>query len=370
MRTIGIITLNGFFNYGNRLQNYALQTALEKLNFKVETIWWSKTKNLTMEKGIITLKNIRRHILNRHGFREFGARDFVANSVKEYNMKKFNDKYIHTVFDYNIANDLNDRYDYFVVGSDQVWNPHFAAYNHENMHLTFAEPQKRIAYAASYGVAEIPNKYRNLIKDALKGMKAISTREQAGADIVKRLTGMDVPVLIDPVGLLTQQEWNAIAEQPSYIKDEKYVLTYFLGNVQQEIQNEINEVAQEKNLTIINLMDKSKFDYYSSSPQEFIWLIKNCEIMYTDSFHGTIFSIIMNRPFVVVSRQVKHKGHNMDSRIDTILNTFNLSHRKVSPQNTLSREDLFNISYGETEAVLKREQERSMEFLKKALDIR
>ncbi len=368
MRTIGILTLNGFFNYGNRVQNYALQIVLEKLNFKVDTIWWDESKKLVADKNLFNFKSLRRYVLNKHGFRESGTRDFLADGIKEYNIKKFSEKYIHTQYEYKIASDLNERYDHFVVGSDQVWNPYWV--NSEIMYLMFAKPEKRIAYAASYGIAEIPEKYRKEVKHALEGMHAISVREEAGAEIVRTLTGKDVPVLIDPTALLTKEEWYSIAEKPFYIKDERYILTYFLGEVPKNIQREIDNIAQTNGFSVIHLMDKSNLDHYCTSPQEFIWLIKNCEIMYTDSFHGTIFSIIMNKPFIVTSKKTRNKKMNMDSRIDTILSTFKLSDRKVSTECNLCSENVFDISFKDTAAIMERERTRSIEYLKNALSVR
>lgn len=365
MKKIALITLNGYFNYGNRLQNLALQIAVKKFmsnNIIVETVWYEKYK-LKMYEEHITLNNIRRYIFNRHGFRDFiKSGQFYYNIIREYNFKKFSDKYIKSVFDYEIKPDLNDRYDYFIVGSDQVWNTDL-----KNEFLQFADRNKRVAYAASFGVSEIKPDKVEIVRKGLEGIDYISVREQAGAKIVKDLTGKEVPVLVDPTLLLSAEEWEKIMERPVWYRDEKYILVYFLSKLPDKIRNDIKNLAEKYKLKIIDLMDRENIDYYCSPPSEFLYLIKNCSLMYTDSFHGTVFSILNKRPFVTCSRE---GGMNMDSRIDTLLSMFNLESRKISKENNYEIANPMEIEYPDVEAILDRERQRSKEFLCKALNIK
>src|SRR5699024_4424214 len=119
-------------------------------------------------------------------------------------------------------------FDFFIVGSDQVWNPH-------NLHgtsfyfLDFAPKEKRISYSASFGIDSIPEKYEKLYIEKLSEMSHISVREHAGANIVKKLTGTDAPVLVDPTMLLTKDEWLSLSKRASNRPKSPYMLTYFLG---------------------------------------------------------------------------------------------------------------------------------------------
>lgn len=364
MMKMAIITLNGYFNYGNRLQNYALQQVLRIIaeNRIVETIWYEKYY-LKINQKFLTLKNMRRYIFNRHGFRKYvNNKGYILDIIREYNFKKFNDKYINSVFDYEIKLNLNDRYDYFIVGSDQVWNTDL-----KNEFLQFADRNKRVAYAASFGVSEIKPDKVELVKKGLEGIDYISVRERAGAKIVKNLTGKDVPVLVDPTLLLTVEEWEKVMERPVWYRDEKYILVYFLSKLPDKIRNDIKDLAEKYKLKVIDLMDWKNIDYYCSPPSEFLYLIKNCSLMYTDSFHGTVFSILNKRPFVTCSRE---GGINMDSRIDTLLSMFNLENRKISKENNYEIANPMEIEYPDVEAILDRERQRSKEFLCKALHIK
>ena len=294
---IGIITLNGFFNYGNRLQNYALQEFLKQIvpDAEVNTIWYEKD-NFKLNEHIVSFKNLRRYLFNRHNFRNYIDNNIILyDIIREYNIKHFSDKFINIIFDYKIKKSLKDSYDYFVVGSDQVWNPYWI--DKEAEFIQFADKKKRIAYSASFGIERLPEKYLESFKAGLSGMNYISVREEAGAKIVKALTGKDVPVLVDPTLLLTKEEWSSIITRPVWYKDEKYILLFFLSDLPAKVKNIVDELAAENGLKIINLMDKSNIDYYTSSPDEFLYLIKNASLVYTDSFHGTVFSIIFEKPF-------------------------------------------------------------------------
>ena len=367
MSKVGIITLNGYFNFGNRLQNYALQRFLKNLDSNIysETIWYEKL-SLKLDEKLTRYVNIRNYVFNKHGFRKFiNSGRYMFDVIREYNFKKFNDRYINSAFDYKIKKDLNDRYDYFIVGSDQVWNPHYV--NLKNEFLQFADRNKRIAYAASFGVSEIKHDKFDIVKKGLEGIDYISVREQAGAKIIRELTGKDVPVLVDPTLLLTVEEWEKVMERPAWYKDEKYILVYFLSKMPDKIKKDINELAKLYNLQIIDLTNNANIDYYCSPPSEFLYLIKNCSLMYTDSFHGTVFSILNKRPFVTCSRE---GGMNMDSRIDTLLSMFNLQSRKISKENNYEIANPMEIEYPDVEAILNRERQRSKEFLCKALNIK
>lgn len=367
MKKVAIITLNNYLNYGNRLQNYALQNFLKNLNTNIylETVWYEKLK-LKLAEKLTRYVNIRDFIFNKNGFREFiNSGKYIYEIIREYNFKKFNDKYINSVFDYKIKDDLNDRYDYFIVGSDQIWNPNYS--DLKNEFLQFADRNKRVAYAASFGVSEIPDDKVEIVKKGLEGIDCISVREQVGAKIVKDLTGRDVPVLVDPTLLLTVEEWEKVMERPVWYRDEKYILVYFLSKLPDKIKKDIQNLAEKYKLKIVDLMDKENIDYYCSPPSEFLYLIKNCSLIYTDSFHGTVFSILNKIPFVTCSRE---GGINMDSRIDTLLSMFNLQSRKISKENNYEIANPMEIEYPDVEAILNRERQRSKEFLCKALKIK
>lgn len=367
---IGIITINDMSNYGNRLQNYALQKFLEKTfqKSKIDTIWCSRN-NFKLDKPFITLDNIRRYIFNRKGFKNYINNNiFFYDIIREYNIKKFNDKYVNVKYNFKIKDDSSTVCDFFIVGSDQVWNPYWI--DNRVSFLQFAEKYKRIAYSASIGLSninDVPKKKIKEFKNGILGMNHISVREEAGAKIIKELTGLDAPVLVDPTLLLTKEEWSSIITRPVWYKDEKYILLFFLSDIPVKVKNIVEKLAAEKDLKIINLMDKTNIDYYASSPDEFLYLIKHASLVYTDSFHGTVFSIIMRVPFVNCPRE--NVGMNMNSRIDTLLKLFDLNDRKGLKENNYKIDNPFEIKYGDIDGILDKERERSKKYLQKALNI-
>lgn len=367
---IGIITISEHNNYGNRLQNYALQRFLLNYADNVDTIWWCKDNYLLNKK--FSIKTAIKYLLNYKETRLYINNKYIKDCIREYNIKKFSDKYISIKYDYTINKDLSNKYDFFIVGSDQVWNTNFwmgwdSLVNTINaVFLKFLSKEKRVAYAASIAIPEIPKDKEKIFKDGLNEMKAISVREKTGADLVKNLTGRDVSVLVDPTILLSKEEWQKIELKPEWYSGEKYILTYFLGNPSLVIE----KIAKKNNWEIFNLMDKNNFNLYTSRVEEFIYLVEHAELVATDSFHACVFSILMNTPFLVVNRQQKGVA-DMTSRIDTLMDLFGYQDRYiVNSKCELSDEEILNMDFSKVKAIQEREKKRSKDFLEKALNLK
>lgn len=365
---IAIITINDGNNYGNRLQNYSLQKFL-KLRFgNVDSIWYDKRENCILNRKIWTWKSIIKYIINKGNFREYVNAHYIKDILRIYNINKFTLKYINTKYDFTIKKCINSEYDYFVVGSDQVWNPNFwpKKSNYKNIRfLKFASKEKRIAYAASIAIPEIPKDKEQFFKDSLNEMKSISMREKAGADLVKKLTGREVPVVVDPTILLTKEEWQKIEMVPEWYNVEKYILTYFLGNPSPVIEN----IAKKNNWKIYNLMDKDNLDLYTSRVEEFIYLVNHAQLVATDSFHASVFSILMNTPFLVVKRQQKGMA-DMTSRIDTLMELFGYQDRYiVNGECKLFEDEILHMDFSNVKSIQEREIKRSTAYMKKALNL-
>lgn len=349
MEKIAIITLNGYFNYGNRLQNYALQEVLKELGNEVVTIIHNEEVPKSYDTKIVkiykklkntNIVNIRRKIFyykNRDKILEN-----TENRLKEF--KIFSKKNIaeteYRICTKNIPNDLGNKFDYFVAGSDQIWNPlyhYHTAVEPAIEYMTFAPKEKRLSYAASFGLSEIPEAYQERATEGLRGMKSILVREYAGAQIVKQLTGREAHVVLDPTMLLTKDQWLTISDEYEYKPKKPYLLTYFLGDKSKEVQSYISKVARDNNLEIVHLEDLNHDIYYKANPGHFVDFINSAEVMITDSFHGVVFSILMETPFVIFKRE--DFGPSMYSRIETLLVAFNLQNRAYG---SLKNADIFN----------------------------
>ena len=347
MKNIGIITITGGANYGNRLQNYALQYYLEK-NFdcKVETLINNSKTFTSIVKGLFVKEK---------------------DNERTKNFKKFNKNYIH-FSNFKINNFIKTqkilKYDVLVCGSDQIWNSNYRENDKANFGYFYSR-QKVISYAASFGTNNI--KYNKIKRYAkyLNHLKYISVREDQGKVLIQKLTNReDVDVLIDPTMLLSASEWDKIAKKPKCLTSKKYILNYFLGELSQEKKEAILKVAKDNNCEIINLLDL-KSPFYNCNPSEFLYLEKHAFLVCTDSFHSSVFAILYNKPFVIFEREQK-KLVNMNSRIETLLRKFNLKNRKFNGKK-ITKENL-NADYKEAYQILNKEREKSFRFLKKSLE--
>lgn len=358
MKKIGVITLYDLNNYGNRLQCFALQRYIKNLGIEIENIINYNTtitynarlffEGMIRNICFINKKNI--HMKNR-------KKNFI-----EFDKNISYSKY--KIVNNNASKKINNNYDYFIVGSDQVWNTSFSKQDMDCRFLNFSDDYKRIAYAASFGTSVLPANFKEKYFEELNKFKAISVRELEGKNILdNEIKNKTVEVLIDPTMLLNNAEWEKYTSKPSFDIPEKYIFCYFLGGISEERKQKINKLAKDKNYKIINILDKNS-EYYECGPREFLYLIKNSQLVCTDSFHSCVFSIIFDKNFVIFSRDGKKQS--MNSRINTLLNKFNIQNRYFNDDFT---EENLNHDYTEAYKILEIEREKSRKFLEKALDV-
>ena len=377
MTRIGLVTICDYSNYGNRLQNYAVQEVLKSLGCEVTTLvnvppsseQSSSTSHvdrlrivLSMSKMDVLYKTINR--LKAIAFRTSRS-EVLQRRISAF--KSWTSEHIRetafTLRQGDIPRGLTEQFDFFVVGSDQVWNPLFRI-GFDVDFLSFAPPYKRIAYAPSFGISEIPQEYEKTYREWLSDIGYISVRETSGASIIKSLTGRDAPVLIDPTQMLTGEEWEKITT-PAAKPDRDYMLTYFLGYTPSERRAFIRSIARKSKLEIVSLATLNDPVRFVADPSEFLDYIQSASLILTDSFHGTIFSILFNRPFVVFDRM--SPGLDMSSRIETLLSLLRLEHRKFD---RLQEHEIFEVDYSRVDGILERERQKALVFLQNALRVR
>lgn len=345
MKKVGIITIYDEDNYGNRLQNYAVQEILKSLELEAETI-----KNVNIIDEFNLLEEVKKVLPERR------QRFLDFNNL---NIKISDEVIIHD----KVPENFHEKYDYFVIGSDQIWNHEFPERFSNFSFAEFAPEEKRIAFSASFGIEDIEEEHFEKYEH-LKGVKSISVRENAGKKLVKNITGReDAVVLIDPTMMLTREKWMTVMKKPEMLKSDKYILKYFLGNVSEEKNAEIERFAKENGCDVIDILDRDSF--YATGPSEFIYLIKNSFLVLTDSFHSCVFSILFNRPFLIFDRD-EDGMRNMNSRIDTLLEKFDLENRRFN--STISEENL-KVDYSNSYETLEKERKKVIEFLVKALEL-
>lgn len=226
----------------------------------------------------------------------------------------------------------NDNYIAFIAGSDQIWN---ASIRISPIYfLQFAPKSKRIALAPSFGIDSIPAYNKKTVQEGLEGFKKIAVREQTGEKIVKQLCDVPTIQLTDPVFLLDGSQWISFAEN---IKTplEPYVFVHFLNKPSKETVFEIKNLAKRTNTMVLcfsyNYEEYSLFEKkicWDGSPQEYVSLIHNAAYICTDSFHSSVFSIIMHKRFYTFPRQHLHTA-SQSSRITDLLARYGLEKRYV-----------------------------------------
>lgn len=372
---IGIVTWFHHRNYGTILQAYALQKFLKNNGYNCALVNYIPINNKTiLEK--IKLGNFNHRIASKIESAKF---KFLGSNIKDMLVEKnksfenFATNNIDFTEKAQTSSELfrlNETIDCFICGSDQIWNP-------ENFngvyYLNFVnEKNKKISYAPSFGVSHIPTSKTEEIRQLVNKFDWLSVREDKGASILKELTQKDVEVVVDPTLLLSKTDWGQVSVNPNISED--YILCYFLGDRQEywkAVQN-LQRITKYKVIII-----PTRFNAYlkkyeirtSTSPEEFIGLIKNAKLVLTDSYHGVIFSLKFERDFYVFKRFKDKDKRSQNSRIYNILKVLNLEERLVDCNVLKDYKDNYSIeNYGEINKVLSREIDDSTAFLTKSLN--
>ena len=350
------LTFNTYNNYGNVLQKYALQQTLKKFVDFTEVLWFNGnggTSNFWAENAEIPPNKSLQY--------------YLREAVKMSRFKDFDERYIKTRFNIPYIEDIADEYDFFVVGSDQVWNPKCEPVNmpFSIKFLNFVPREKKIAYAASIGLKEIPAEFVKICAEGMASFNHISVRESNAVDIVKKLTGRDAELVLDPVFMLTPDEWLKVSRRPAWLNEKferGYILTYFFDNIKLDV---VSRLSKKLNLPVINLFDENVFNHYTVGLEEFVYLIANATAIFTNSFHGTAFSILFKRPFVEYIKSGTWVT-NVSERITSLLKMFKLEDRIFIPTNILNSP--LEIDFSVRDKILPHERLKAFNFLTTALN--
>lgn len=383
---IGILTLYyNNMNYGGVLQAYAL---VKYLNSSMQDIDAEQiTCDFPFEK-----RSIREKIEDRKQDLIFALINKIKASIKNSFEKKlfninqckirikkieqFKNNIPHSE-EINIENIsvINKEYDAFITGSDQVWSP---VWYRSACFLDFVvDEKKKISYAASMGINNLFEQKAKKIIPLVKRMDSVSVREKRAKEILENyIKEKKIEVVVDPVLLLPEIEWSKIAT--GVMGEKKYAFSYFLGENKTNLNN-ARKIAEILKLPIAAVpyihmryskIDKKLMDIpvYDAGPCEFLGLIKDAEIIITDSFHAVVFSIIFRKKFIVFKRDKDTQKNSMNSRITDLLEELNLEERIIASSKQLTAEFLNKeIDYTYAYSVLDEKKKFSMDFLYKAI---
>lgn len=364
----GIITLFGTNNYGNRLQNYAVEQILLELGAKEVSTYVITVS----EDHMLSIGALRKLIPARlYTLYDFISEVLSGKMVMERSeqFKNFNHDYIHVkkIFAKSYKelcrNKEIQEKDFFIVGSDQVWNPGLTM-GVDQYFLKFVPYEKRIALCASIGSKELKKQYIELFKQGIDGMKYISVREEAAKDIIKQFSNQAVDLFLDPTFLITIEKWYALIKKPACPIPPKYILSFFLNK---EPQTSIHLCQNKIHCDIVYLNNKNYEYFYALGPSEFLYMIKNAEMILTDSFHATVFSILFHKQFYVYPRKQKDPQY-MFTRFDTLLTKFSLSDRVQDRDNFKEKTQISEKQYYEIDDMIKTEQEKVRIILNKVFN--
>lgn len=310
-RSIAIISLFDYLNYGNTLQRLAVQRLLSRRGYEPISF------NVRRHPLLGRVKDLKsKPVCDRTKERKF--RQFaVRTGIKAANCKP-----------QHLIKTLRKDFLAAVVGSDQIWNPFYDLGSRSDglSCLEGFSAEKKIALCPSFGISEMPADWVPRYAEWLRGFKRLSVREDEGAAIVRFLTGVDAEVLIDPTMALEAEEWRSIADY-SCCPECPYILTYYLGNGAESLTRTVRDYSERNGLKVVNLMDRTSA-YYTLPPDAFLALIDKASFVVTDSFHGSVFSLLLHTEFAMVAR-VQDDMCDMLSRINTLSRKFECADRLI-----------------------------------------
>lgn len=363
---VKIITCHNVYNFGASLQAYALQEVVKKMGQSCEIVdynpWYLYDRyqfwNIGNKKW---KKNLFTKIIYYIG--KFPSK--LSLERRKHYFKKFNDGYFHMTKDsYYTHEELQKcTCDVLICGSDQIWNPSVENGNDGAFFGEYLKTKKVISYAASIGVDKIPEEKKAWFKSKLKGLAAVSVRERSVQNELQGLGIPDVKWCIDPVYLLDKKSW--IEKLKLKINTEKYMLIYMFESDKQS--EEIIRFAAKKMDLRIYSINSSRCSYADknfciSGPKDFLELLMNASIMFTNSFHGVAFSIIFRKQFWTLER----KGLNM--RIADMLDSVGLDDRVLTMENMKKINLQKKIDYADAEKRISPRIRESKQYLENCLE--
>lgn len=364
-KSTATITWVSYYNYGTSLQAYALQTIIRSLGFDNKIIsdarfvrfsgkkvcWWKRTLSL-----VIRLFSKSRWVQARG----------LVRMKKSY--ASFSARFLDIDEHWSSFSELDKRYDIYVCGSDQIWSPLYA----QSYYFAGFTGKKKIAYAPSLGLKSCSNEWKEWVRPLLARFSHLSVREAEGAALLGEIVGKPVPVVLDPTLLLPSEDWKKLADSVSPVGSSSYVLAYFLS-FNPAYWAYVRHFAHERKLPLrffainreyLKSGDKALF----AGPLEFLQQISGASYVFTDSFHGTIFSIHFEKRFFTLKRFKEDAENNQNSRVVSLFSRLGLEDYFIDEEGLPRISSLPPIDYVQVKEKISKERTRSLEYLKNFLE--
>ena len=365
---IGIVTIHMINNYGAILQAFALNYYLNSLGYDAETIdfrTYRVAESYKLFSPIRSFMDLVRTLFSlpylwKINKRHKRMKGFIQNNIKLSKGVYHSNSELYQA---------NLDYDYYICGSDQIWNTYCDNYD-DAFILAFARNKgRRISYAASMGMPSIHENLQSKFRAELSDFNALSVRESNAVDVISQLSGKKTVHVMDPVFLLTQEQWKLIQNNNITIK-KPYILFYAVHGEIPGMRPYVQKLSKHFNIPVV-VINKNlrELQYpnkkcYDAGPAEFVSLIQGAKYVFTNSFHGSAFSILFHKKFQVYVAEPATKGTT--SRIYSLLNTLGLSDRIAFMDKDPSSMD-HDINWDEVNERLTPMIESSKAFLDDAL---
>lgn len=380
MKKIGLLSVYNH-NYGSILQAYALQTVLKNTGYDTEIIFYKKTDMIKQAKRLLYYPLLKATIKIK--WKSIYCKFFHRNmfsTVLTSREKAFSD-FIHDNMCFSqlytgraALIEGTKNYDCFVLGSDQVWNPMNLGGDFYTM--TFIpDDMVKITYASSFGVTKIPESQVKQTKEYLKRINYISVRETDGVKIVKDLTGRDAQQVVDPTILLDRSVWDA--KKGEKIIKSDYIFCYFISATP-SYRDFAKRLAVKTRLKLVTIPHVDEFVKCEEGfgdivpkgigPLQFVNLVSNAAFVCTDSFHGSVFSTLYEKPFFTFSRYSSDVVDSTNSRLYSYLKLIGMENRMYQANHALNDEDLQKPDFTIAKSNLDKLRLESEAYLFGALD--
>jgi len=361
-KNVGILTWHYYSNFGSALQAYALQTLISRLGFKVKIINYRNVKFGNPISFSNRLKNLLSQLPSVLRNSKY-LRKYKLNSIS-FRRKYLDETRIFTGVD-DVKHYIVGRFDTIVFGSDQIWAPN--VFNPIYMGVGLTDNLIKISYAASIGLNYIPDNLVRTFKKQLPKFHAISVREDEGKVLLQSIGINPISVVLDPTLMLDRSAYSKL-ETPVSISDVPFVFCYFLNN-NHSYKAAVVDYAYKHGLKVVGVSDcTSDKDWMQIldglGPDQFLWLIDHADTIFTDSYHGSIFSLLYHKNLFILKRFSDSDTICQNSRIRRLCTLFNINNRLLDnqlPSNTQP------IDYKYFETVLKKEREVSRKFIFQSL---
>ena len=373
MRKVGIMSMQRIANYGSFLQAYALKQLIEEVGCNVEFVDYHVGAPVITENADSKNKVVRKI---EKGMETFRYRAPLAHKLSFIRYKQsFAQKYMPLL---GITDEMNynPTVDCLVIGSDEVFN---CIQKNSNVGYSLElfgknnHAKKLITYAASFGNTTLEklekHKKANEVGALLKKFDALSVRDANSGTIVERLTGKDPVYNLDPV--LTYDYMNCCDKIPRVQTNEKYLILYaYAGRISNEEAEWISDYAKKKKLKVyaIGGIQKCADRFVDCSPFEVLAYFRNAEEVITDTFHGSIFSVVTHRPFTTLIRKSVGHSYGNEEKLSDLLERLELANRMTTKIEDAENINETAIDYAKVDERLKAHREVAKEYLRKNLE--